>query len=558
MIFDDLLSESSKHFKKQYLTPEFKNKMLNVLFTQLLTDSDPAFSAGFLRKISSIIYMILDFIEQADDIINIIKQMKEIFNPNKRESDIFVGRTAVKENLPELTKKDQEAFLEKQYIENMNKLQQINSHSPEVTLLIDGSHENISSKYQNNDLAYIVKGQTNTWIKGFCNSITYDATHKQMIGVEFINNHVEHKDKNDFPAFIQRIQQKVSIINKTGSHVYIIQADRGYYLTEIFASSYLGLLAPKDALDSFVRIMTPTKFTREKTNKKWDFLLNQSSKDVELINMGLNYYCNRLIRDKAKEFGLSTVNSLFQIPVASVALFDEYKKLGDKSMEWAHLRANQIQNNLNTEEKLLKDAESKFIQFPMNSKEKNKVPSFKKGAKKKKFSDTQEKLLYHECYDHYKQIEQLKKEKEKIINNLIFFTISLSPNENPERYPEKYIRLAREYHTRWDIENGIRDLKYHFKLLSRSRRPVIRQFQWLFGALCYNNWELFRIVSHLKNKRKRYHRVKHYDSRRPHMIKRLSRELSRYSSAECYLVQVWDLCIKNRLMEIFNKIKKCY
>jgi len=74
----------------------------------------------------------------------------------------------------------------------------------------------------------------------------------------------------------------------------------------------------------------------------------------------------------------------------------------------------------------------------------------------------------------------------------MFFAISVVPGDDPEGNPDMFIAFTRDYHERWGIENGFRDVKDRFLAKGRSRQPCMRQFRLVLGMMLYNRWEVER------------------------------------------------------------------
>jgi hypothetical protein len=74
----------------------------------------------------------------------------------------------------------------------------------------------------------------------------------------------------------------------------------------------------------------------------------------------------------------------------------------------------------------------------------------------------------------------------------MFFAISFIPGDDPVTNPSSFIDFAKDYHERWGIENGFRDVKARFLSKGRSRHPCMRQFRLVIGMMLYNRWEVER------------------------------------------------------------------
>ena len=83
-----------------------------------------------------------------------------------------------------------------------------------------------------------------------------------------------------------------------------------------------------------------------------------------------------------------------------------------------------------------------------------------------------------------------------MLKTLMFFAISVLPGDDPDAKPAMFIVFARDYHERWGIENGFRDVKERFLAKGRSRQLCVRQFRLVLGMMLYNRWEVERKRIH--------------------------------------------------------------
>ena len=87
---------------------------------------------------------------------------------------------------------------------------------------------------------------------------------------------------------------------------------------------------------------------------------------------------------------------------------------------------------------------------------------YNKGRRRSKFKSELEKTLYTRCFELHDRLTIVKEQRQEILHATAFFYISISPNEDVLRYSGKFIKYAVDYHERWGIENGFRDVKYKF------------------------------------------------------------------------------------------------
>lgn len=549
MDFVNLFNLPSKQKSIPNSSPEMHIKLGITQLTSILTESDSTFGKKLLDCISSTFLQLLILIQDSDNPLDKLSELINIFNSNSPQKPISASRTAMQEHIPSLSKSELDDRLSVDYQEQMRIRQENNAKSREITLAIDYSHESSTSKYINNQHSWIRIGQRKTWERGFNYSGIYDTTHQMFVGFIHHNKHKVKRDRRRLQPWIEHLQKKIGIVQRTGTKVTLIEADRGYFDAEFFALSHLGLLRGFGNPRDFLRIIVPRKFTAKKDDTKWKYLISRDSNQVSCQSIQLNFYSHEKLLKACENAEVLKKDGYYHIPVTQVVLVDEYGQKSKRSYEKLCQQARLVDKELILIREKLKCAEQEYLDFKSTGKKPKKKLKWNKGRRRSRFKSDIEKMLYTKCFKLYDRLKSLKEQKEEILHATAFFYISIAPNEDVCRYPEKFIKYAIDYHERWGIENGFRDVKYNFLQKSRSQRSTRRQFYWLLGLKLYNRWQTRKCLDLLQKKRNQVYNIVPWDSRRPHVRQKLEQEINTKWSAKFYLLSLWktglELCIKS-------------
>jgi hypothetical protein len=354
----DLLGCPSKQSAHVESSHETKLNVAITLISGILLKSSVEMGKEHLDMISNIIYNTLEMILDCKDKLSAIKIFMEAFHPDSREKLLSTSRTSIENNLMNNTKEKQDKHLQNNYIRCIKQLDNFNAQSPEVVLSIDTTFEEARSKYENNQFSYGIKGQNNTWKRGFNYSAIYDSTHQQFISAKHINYHMASNQNGGTQAIIDQIKNACEIVEGLGSHVTIINGDRGYFKPELFAASYLNQLNPSCNHNSHTKVIVPRKFTREKEPSKIEFLENPNAQTVSIYFMKLPKNSVNSLIDICKRKNLEFDSANYLIPVYNVAIVDGYStnkhrtvdklrsqwKINEDKINDAKLRIKQYEN----------------------------------------------------------------------------------------------------------------------------------------------------------------------------------------------------------------------
>ena len=468
-----------------------------------------------------------------------------------RPTVFMASRQAVTDNISQDTKANLNKNLQKNYIDCIKELNGFHGKSKEVILAIDTTPEETRSKYLNDQYSYVHIGQNNTWKRGFTYSSVYDCTHQLFISTLHQNYHTSKQANDTVQAFIVQLQNSCKTIEDTGSKVKFIDADRGYYNGELFGGAYFNLISSKCKYNDNIRVIVPKKFTREKVEKKTAYLEDPNSQKVFMDYINLSKYTHPSLIKYCKAVEMKTYNSMYHIPVVTVAIVDGYKTnknrtLKDLRNEWMNTKKN-IENTKSR----LDVFQQEYIDLQKASgiKEPSKIEKIPQ-RKRTKFRNKQLNGKYKQIIKSMRYLKALKKNQTLMLNSLMFFTISSKTNEDVSNKSDYFIKLARVYHERWGIENGFKEDKAKFIRSSRSRKSTQRQWNLESGMILYNRWHVARMRIMLKKERKKAWNKVPWVPGAPYIRRKIEKNHSGMLSAESYLLQLLGYSINIRLEKL--------
>ena len=415
-----------------------------------------------------------------------------------------------------------------------------------MILAIDGTHEATATKYKNQEQSPVRIGQRVTWEQGQNYSVIHDTTEKLNLSVIHTPIHREKMSPKTLRPSIRDLIESVEVVQETGRSVELILGDRGYYESEYFATSHLGLLGGQS--QEFVRFMAPQKFSgRKKNDVIWGDLLDPSFQEVSLGSIQLNHYAPQVLRDACQQAGLTPLNGFYRIPVARVALVDEYGKGHPRTLADLKMRAQQIQNELVLAEQTLDQAVQAYEAYYLGQQLDIRKFAYRKSKRRTIFRDLREEQVYFARISAQERYLALEEQKADLIHGIIILVISLKPGEDPTRAPKRFLRWAHAYHERWSIENAFRDVKQRFLLKKRTRKSTQRLVNLLFGLKLYNFWQVIRRLDFLEQERARVWNVVSYDPYHPYIRKKFERDVKTSWTAQALLVRMWRISMQERL-----------
>ena len=549
----DLLGLPSKqrHCVKSNLNT--KEKVVNTLISSILTKSSIETGNGLLEAFSNCILSTLKMIKESGQIEKILDKFIIELSSDSHTKPFSASRKAVSDNLAQDTKKNLDKKLQENYINSMHTLAEHNARSKEIILAIDGTPEETRSKYLNGQYSYVNIGQKNTWKRGFNYSGVYDATHQLFISCPHKNYHKSKHKQGQVQDFIMQLQNCCRVVEEAGSFVKIIDGDRGYYDAELFAVAYFQQLTKFCRESRDVKVIIPKKFTRGKKQKKIAFLEDPKSTVITKSTINLSKYTHPALISMCETMGLEKEKSLYKIPIIEVAVVDDYSKKTHRNLKQLKEKWNQMKINLQKSQERLNKLQEKYVNLQKSENIKNPKKIKKITSRKRRLFKTPELYRkYCKILNTMKYIKQLKSNQTKIINSLMFFTISTTSNEEVDIESTKFVQLAKAYHDRWGIENGFKEDKSKFIRSVRYRKSTKRQWNLEIGMMLYNHWHVSRMAKMLSIKRKKVWNYVPWEPQKIYFRRRIEREQGAVLSAEGFLLQVLKYGVKLQLQKIFE------
>lgn len=464
-----------------------------MMLSAIMLDSGLDDAKLFLDSIQLILWVVLSWIMEATNRDSFLRELMGLLDPDTNPNALSVHRTTVASMIPQADRNQLDEALTEQYKECVEELDEIGAKSNACIIVADDTHEKVSTKYYNNNYSYVVIGQTSTWQRGFVYPTEFDSSHQLFMGSKHRDYRLIDSEKKGLRPWLIDVKAKVKVARELGIDQVLIEGDRAYFNAEIYALASLGLIDPGARPGHMPRVLVPRKFTREKDDYKWKYLLDTTKPQVFIDHINLNPYNNPALRKVCEGVFKKSNNGQFQIPYTCVAMVDEYSSKKKRTLDEARARARIVNDHIERDSKTLEDTIKAYMAINKALKKgKAKEPSFGRGARRKRFADDEERRAYDACFKVHDRLERWKKEKSSLLKTLMFFAISLLPGDDPMTNPSTFIDFAKDYHERWGIENGFRDVKERFLSKGRSRQPCMRQFRLVLGMMLYNRWEVER------------------------------------------------------------------
>ena len=488
-----LLKTSTRRDATVSREPGTVEKAGTMMLTSIMLDSGLNDAKAFLDALQEIVWTSLKEIAESEDPIVALHLAIEAMDPAREDHAFSVHRTTVSTMIPHADRSQLDDELGAQYMDCISDLDSMGIKSSGFIIAADETHEKVRSMYYNGNYSYVIVGQTSTWERGFVYPTEYDATHQLFMGTRHRDYRLIDSEKKGLRPWLRDVSDKCKMARDLGIDHVLIEGDRSYYNAELFAVAYLGLIDPFAIPGHEPRVIVPRKFTREKDEFKWQYLLDDTTPQVFTDYIGLNPYNNPALKHECELAFEKTANYRYLVPYTCVAAIDEYGSREKRTLEEVRARAKIVQASIDQETMNLEALIKVYlIVGHAESGKERKAPSFGRGSRRTKFASTKECRAYDACFKSHAKLEKWTKEKASLLKALMFFAISIVPGDDPEGNPEMFIAFTCDYHERWGIENGFRDVKERFLAKGRSRQPCMRQFRLVLGMMLYNRWEVER------------------------------------------------------------------
>ncbi len=553
---ESLLSMPRTKKKTPNSSQETIMKCKNIILGQMITGDSTDDSVALLRLIGKVVY---EFAKSVYENFKVNSNfLKDFIDQNKacQGKHLFtVSSTTLRRISDDFPVQDANNLLDAQVATISKRLAKQGLKPPYQLLAIDPSDVLYRGKFSNQWTPYAYTGQQTQYKRAFKENVLYSDPLQMICGVLPSPIKGKKSPHSSLSLWIQQVKNQISLSNSLRCPSKLILGDREFYSGIGNAFSYLGLWDESRPPSQNPRMVVPKKIWKNASAKKWAYLLDTGSKIIEQDSIELDYYDQPFLGDSLSRLPQNPKGTRFYVPLAKVAVFDNYtNKHERKTIDWAYIEANKVNEQLRILKIELKDSEIAYLQFlRKNKRDSIKKPSYGK-KKRSVFQDYDEKVLYNECFRIYNQIKRWKKRKEKLLKRLMFFSVSLHENEEIEQVEEELVSCADIYHQRWGVEIGIKLVKYEFPVSTNSRKPTKRHLSWIMSSMVQNSWHFYRLTRAARKIKDIYPKWKPYNEQNPLIRKKWEREFRPILTARAYIMELMrkslNLCMKKALNEI--------
>jgi len=553
--FEAIFGKPSKQAATVTHEPGTIDKVISMEFTAMLLRTGFDNAMELQQAIKSIIIDVLVTIHAAGDDSSQLANAIVCFKNDGNDDIVTTHRTTAELAEPRLTRADANRILGNDYALRMIDLDSIGAKPRSVLLAIDGTSERCRSKYKNGLYTAVRMGTNAAWELGYEYSVVKDVTTDLFAGCIHHGSWLPDNDPRMLDAWIADIQACVVRVRETGTDVEGIEADRDYFSAELLACATAGLLAPDDPRFTAPRVIMPRKFGPEKSKFTWKYLLDEERGQVFIDNARLDVGVVPVLNNIAPYLFTQLKDGRFDVPYASIALIDEYRSKKARTLKQIRAQARHLEERMKkTLERLLITEKAYMAYNHRYNKQSVAIPTLGRGKRREHFVDAVDRQLYLDCLRMRKEVKSMEQEKSSMISSVVFFSISLRPCEDPTKDPETFISLAKDYHSRWGIENGIKMIKHVFHRHVHGRRPAKRQLALILGMIVHNHWIVARKADIAARLRAMNMPVTFTDPERSWIRRKFEKEMHDLMSAVGFLTAVWkytfSLTINKKLKEV--------
>jgi hypothetical protein len=532
------------------------DKVINMELTAMLMRSGFDGANGTMDAFMDMIHFVLVQVRRQADRDMALDKAIALFDKRTSKDIVHVHRITAEESEPRMTRVGVDNVLGENYQACMEDLAHIDAKPDSILLAIDSSPERCRSKFKNGLFTAVRVGGSAAWELGYKQSIVKDVTSDLFTGCIHRGKWQVDNDSAGWEPWIRDVQTCVARVHETVTNVEAIGADRDYFCGELFAIASAGMLAPSSSSYPSPRVFTPRQFGPDKATFIWDYLTVSKKDQVFVDYAPLDTDKLEQIKKRLKTKLEKRDDGRHNVPYACVALVDEYRKRTNRTLEQLRAKSRYVQERIDKNARRLEITQKAYmIYHKRNSKQKVSVPSLGRGLKRRRFIDRIDKQLYTSCRQLLQGKKILDGQKRSLISSVVFFAISLRPDEDPSEDPETFIALAKDYHARWGIENGIKMIKHVFRRHVHGRRPVKRQLATVLAMIVQNRWQVARKADIRARLLLNGSPVAFTDPKRPWIRRKFEEEMHDLLPAVRFLIEAWKQgllsTIKEKLKEVF-------
>jgi hypothetical protein len=509
--------------------------------TSILCKCSPDEANTIMQCISRIQYEEAKAFHEAPDTNDAVRAFIDKWEREDGESWYNIDHKTINAMIPGLTREEMNQEVAEDALECKEELTQAGACASEEIMAIDDMGDAVKSSHPNGELVAVRIGQKKVIETGFEQHVEYDGTNNQFMGSKHHDNWGPAGDARSTEAWTKNIAAKIAGERAAGRHVKALHMDRAFFLGVVFAIAFLGLFVPGAPASEQPRVVMPRKFTSEKSTFKWEYLLDASKPQVYIEWTIVDTKQYPWIKSACEASLEKCSGDKYWVPYACVAMAGEYGGNGELTLADLHAKARIVQDGIDRTKKELAKAERAYkrLRKKITKKQANK-PSYGRGKRRTEFKYAEDKRLYRECFRLHDELVSWERQKTDLIKALLFFGISLQPGEDPSTNPGEFIGHAKDYHARWGIENGIREVKHKFRRKVRSRKPTRHQFFTMLAMIMYNHWQAMRKEEIVAWLRAHGMPVELWDSTRPWIRIQWEQKIPGLTTAVGFLTSIWS------------------
>lgn len=518
------------------------------LLSQIITHSSPDNASNHLSLIGELIYTSIKLISKSSEPL---MTMKRFIDKNKgnRGRDLFkISTPTLKTYTDSIRPAISDEFLHHQVERLSQKSAKLGVNRKENSLAIDPTTKEYHGKYPNQCQPKGYVGQKERYPTAYSEQAICDCTNQYILSSQPKMKYNTRYKSTDLPAWLHNICAEIDLNFEQNKYPKVIYGDREYYQALGFAYATLNWMNPLISINESPRLVVPKKMF-DKNTSKLDFLLDPNSKQINMEYINLGYYQWVLLGNALNQFPSNKKNTKYKIPVAIIATFDAYSnRRKKKNLDFAKQKAQEFQNQLLKTEKELKQAIEIYDRFVKTQPREYKGKKTNFGGRGRSvFKNANEKSLYDHCRRWWKQRTRIKKKIRNLSKRLMFFLVSVRPNEDVQANSEELIQLSRGYHQRWMIENAFKSIKGQFWIPTKKRSLQARHTYFIISALMYNAWHYQRLARFKRKSKYSAQEVRAIKSWKKTENKKMMQELIRIESARAFLMDTFRFGLKSLL-----------
>lgn len=515
------------------------------------TDDANTVTKAILGGYCSLLNCLLDL----PDPIPVMQAIVDEYHLDGGANLVGVDRKTVDAMIPRKTREELSQDVTIDYQENIQTLKVTGACGEDVVISGDDTADKVRSDHPNGNMKPVRVGGQPTWDDGFEYEVEYDGTNSLFLGCRHRDNWSLPGDSGAWHLWVGSVQSKVTSARASGVRVAGLHFDRGFFLGVIFACALFGMFVPGALAGEQPRVVMPRKFSCVKDSFKWNYLLDASKPQVFVEHMIVDTRKHVWIHGSCDAQLKRVSDHEYEVSYACVALAGEYGGKTGRTIDDVRVDARRVRDGIETTQKLLAKTERAYKKNRKKLKVKKPAkPSYGRGRRRTAFKDTEDRRLYRECLRLHADLAKLKVRKTVLIKEVLFFAVSLRPGEDPASDPGLFIALAKDYHARWGIENGISDVKHRFRRMMRSRKPTRRQFFTGLAMVIHNHWQVVRKQEILDWLRRTSRGDSLFDATRLWIRIPWEREAKGLTTAVGFLATIWveafTSVLKSKISEV--------